>query len=70
MKVLIAPDKFKGSLTAHEVCEAVSRAILSIDANADVVSLPLADGGEGTLDVLSKVLELEPVISSGKGSSF
>jgi glycerate kinase len=51
MKVLIAPDKFKGSLTAREVCEAIRRGLLHRKEFA-VQTLPLADGGDGTRDVL------------------
>jgi glycerate kinase len=53
MKVLVAPDKFKGSLSAQEVCEAVREGLLSADKTFDVVTLPLADGGEGTCELLT-----------------
>lgn len=53
MKILIAPDKFKGSLTAHEVCEITSGALLEADPALDIEVVPLADGGEGTADVLT-----------------
>ncbi len=70
MKVLIAPDKFKGSLTAYEVCDAVEKGLLAANPDITVESLPLADGGEGTLDVLSKVLHLEPVIMQVRDPLF
>ena len=47
MKILIAPDKFKGSLTAKEVCEAVKTGINRLYPEYRLVELPLADGGEG-----------------------
>lgn len=47
MKILIAPDKFKGSLSAEEVCAAIKAGILSKIPDTEVISLPLADGGEG-----------------------
>lgn len=53
MKILICPDKFKGSLAAKEVCSAVERAIHELNPGAIVVSVPLADGGEGTCDLLT-----------------
>ncbi len=59
MKVLIAPDKFKGSLTAREVCSAISEAVKDVYPMAEATSLPMADGGEGTLDILTEVLQLE-----------
>ena len=53
MKILVAPDKFKGSLSAQEVCDAVRQGLLSADKSLMVVSLPLADGGEGTCELLT-----------------
>ncbi|MGW4056777.1 glycerate kinase [Amycolatopsis sp. NPDC004747] len=50
MKVLLAPDKFKGSLTAGEVASAVASGIADVDPAAVVRTLPVADGGEGTVD--------------------
>ena len=50
MRVLAAPDKFRGTATAPEVAAAVARAAIAAGAEADEV--PLADGGEGTLDAL------------------
>ncbi|WP_143264055.1 glycerate kinase, partial [Amycolatopsis kentuckyensis] len=50
MKVLIAPDKFKGSLTAGEVASAVAAGLADVDPSAAVTTLPVADGGEGTID--------------------
>jgi glycerate 2-kinase len=47
--VLIAPDKFKGSLTAAEVGEAVATGIRRARADVQVAVLPVADGGDGTL---------------------
>lgn len=54
MKILICPDKFKGSLTAREVCDAIEQAILEIHPQAGVHSVPLADGGEGTCALLTE----------------
>ena len=52
MKVLIAPDKFKGSLTAREAADAIARGVIAAAPDADVAVCPLADGGEGTLHTL------------------
>jgi glycerate 2-kinase len=52
VKILIAPDKFKGSLTAHEVCNAVGDALLEMDPSHEISKIPLADGGEGTFEIL------------------
>lgn len=59
MKVLVCPDKFKGSLTADEVCNAIQLGLKNFDQSVEVVKLPLADGGEGTLDLLETVLDLK-----------
>ena len=47
--VLVASDKFKGSLTAAAVGEAVSAGIRGVYPNTEVVVVPVADGGDGTL---------------------
>ncbi|WP_332661786.1 glycerate kinase [Aeromicrobium sp.] len=49
-RVLLAPDKFKGSLTASEVAGAVSRGLLRARPDLEVVRLPVADGGDGTVE--------------------
>lgn len=51
VKVLVAPDKFKGSLTALEVCDAVT-SFFSTKKKFEVSKVPLADGGEGTFEML------------------
>jgi glycerate kinase len=56
MRILICPDKFKGSLSAEQVCEAIEFGIRQGDSLYDIVKLPLADGGEGTLEVLQSAL--------------
>ncbi len=52
MKVVVAPDSFKGCLSAQEVAAAISRGVLRAAPDAEVVEVPLADGGEGTVDAL------------------
>ena len=52
MKIVVAPQSFKGSLTAREAAEAMARGIAQVLPDADVVMLPMADGGEGTVDAL------------------
>ena len=55
MKILIATDKFKDSLTAKQVCEGLQRGILRTFPSANIELLSLADGGEGTLETLQLV---------------
>lgn len=53
MKVVVAIDSFKGSLSSIEAGEAAKKGILKAIPKAEVVVRPLADGGEGTVEVLS-----------------
>lgn len=50
LRVVIAPDKFKGSLTAVQAANAIARGVRRSVPDADVCVLPVADGGEGTVD--------------------
>jgi len=52
MKILIAPDSFKDALPALQVCEAIREGVLRALPRAEVQLFPLADGGEGTAEVL------------------
>lgn len=52
MKVVIAPDSFKGSLSAVEVANVMERAISKALPNSEAICVPVADGGEGTMDSL------------------
>ncbi|WP_420460016.1 glycerate kinase [Neolewinella sp.] len=59
MRVLVCPDKFKGSLTAPEAAEALRRGIVRAMPGAEVIVHPLADGGEGSMDLLRGQAELQ-----------
>lgn len=50
MRVIAAPDKFRGTATAREIADAIVRGAVSVGASAE--ALPMADGGEGTLEAL------------------
>ncbi|MDQ4055376.1 MAG: glycerate kinase [Actinomycetota bacterium] len=64
--VVIAPDKFKGSLTAPEVAQAVAKGIAAVAPDAELRLVPVADGGDGTLDAaLGGPFEAAPVTASG-----
>jgi glycerate kinase len=52
MKIVIAPDSFKGSMTAWEATQAIARGVLSVLPNTQIEEIPVADGGEGTMDSL------------------
>lgn len=67
MHVVIAIDSFKGSLTSLQAGSAIKDAALKVDANSDVTIIPLADGGEGTVDALSCCLSGEIIETDVKG---
>lgn len=52
MKIVVAPDKFKEALTARAVAQAIERGIRSVLPDADVDLVPMADGGDGTVEAL------------------
>lgn len=52
LKFVLAPDSFKESMTAKEVCHAMAQGIKKVFPNAEIVEVPMADGGEGTVDAL------------------
>ena len=54
MKILIAPDKFKGSLDAIKVCLAIEEGLRESGKSFESRSVPMADGGEGTCDMLTR----------------
>ena len=63
---VLAPDSFKESMTAKKACEAMERGIRNVFPEAEVIHVPMADGGEGTADALvdgSKGLRIEVTVS-------
>jgi glycerate kinase len=52
--ILLAPDKFKDSLTAPEVCDVITDALLQTTFSGKICAMPMADGGEGTCALLTK----------------
>jgi glycerate kinase len=52
--ILIAPDKFKGSLTAAQTCDAIAGALKEMYPEVRIIKCPLADGGEGTFEILKE----------------
>ena len=57
MKIVIAPDSFKESMTAKEVCEAIEKGMKIALPNAEFIKVPMADGGEGTTQSLVDATE-------------
>ena len=61
MKILIAPDKFKGSLSAAKACGAITKGIKINKSKHEIISCPMADGGEGSIDIINNYLSLKPI---------
>src|SRR5437870_12970180 len=56
MRILIAPDKFKGALGAREVAENIAAGLCDVLRDAKIDIVPMADGGEGTAEIISQAL--------------
>ncbi len=54
MKWMLCPDSFKGSLSAEQAAQAMAEGILAAEPEAEIVRFPIADGGEGTMQVLKR----------------
>ena len=70
MKFVLAPDKFKGSLSGNEFCEVAEVAIRKLFPNAIVVKKPLADGGDGTMEVVRDYLNAKEISLAVSGPLF
>lgn len=71
MKFVLAPDSFKESMTSMEACLAMERGIKKVFKDAECIKVPMADGGEGTVDALvnateGKFIEIEVTNPIGK----
>ncbi len=56
MKIIVAPDSYKGCLSAREVAGVISETIGETCPDAEIITIPLADGGEGTVEILGEAL--------------
>ncbi len=70
MNILIVPDKFKGSLTAKEVCEAVTEGLSQSNVQLSITAIPMADGGEGTCQLLTDYFQGTTVTLDVTGPDF
>lgn len=61
MKIILAPDSFKGSLSALKVAQTMQKAIKDMDGTNDIVLKPMADGGEGTMEAMLSSMRGEKV---------
>lgn len=65
LRVVIAPDSFKGSMTAPEAAQAMARGWQVARPDDEIISIPMADGGEGTLDIVHQATPGSEVVSIG-----
>jgi glycerate kinase len=69
-KCLVIPDSFKGTMTSIEVCSIMNAAILKHFPDCEVISIPIADGGEGTVDCFLQAFGGEKISIKAKGPFF
>lgn len=60
-KIVVIPDSFKGTLTSTEICKTIKNKIRDHFPLCNIVGLPIADGGEGSIDCFLKALNGERV---------
>ena len=66
-KIIIAPDSFKGTMSSAKVCEIIERSVRRRVPGAEVLSVPIADGGEGSVDAFLRAAggEKKPINVTG-----
>ena len=69
MRFLFAPDSFKGSLSAVRICEILTASARARFPDAECISVPIADGGEGTIDALLSIVPGERISETVTGPS-
>ena len=62
-KIIIAPDSFKGAMSASEVCEIIGEEAKKAFPEAEIIKIPIADGGEGTVDAFLSIFGGEKVFA-------
>ncbi len=66
-KFILVPDSFKGTMSSTEICNIMSDEILKQIPDAEIVSIPVADGGEGTVDCFLQAIKGEKIKTAVKG---
>ena len=59
-KCVVVSDSFKGTLSSLQICSICSRRIRAVFPDCDIITLPVADGGEGTVDCFVSALGASP----------
>ncbi|MDF2942093.1 MAG: glycerate kinase [Herbinix sp.] len=69
-KFLLIPDSFKGTMSSEEICSIMEKAIRQTYPDADIISIPVADGGEGSVDAFLRAMGGDRVTVTVKGPFF
>ncbi len=69
-KIVVVSDSFKGSLSSKQICEIVSQEVKAFFPACEIVGVPVADGGEGTVDCFLASLPGEKIMVEVKGPNF
>ena len=69
-KVILVPDSFKGTMSSAEVCSIMSKAVRLHFPKAEILSIPVADGGEGSVDAFLSAVGGRKVRVTVKGPYF
>lgn len=69
-KIVLVPDSFKGTMSSQEICCIMKKEILSFFPQAQVLSVPVADGGEGSVDAFLAAVGGEKITLAYKGAIF
>ncbi len=69
-KFLLIPDSFKGTMSSEEICAIMEKAIRKNQPEADIITIPVADGGEGSVDAFLRAMGGEKINVTVKGPFF
>ncbi|MDD2993659.1 MAG: glycerate kinase, partial [Pygmaiobacter sp.] len=69
-KIVLIPDSFKGTMSSGEICSIMKQAILRHLPSAEIVSIPVADGGEGSVDAFLAAMGGRKIPVTVKGPYF
>jgi glycerate kinase len=69
-KILLIPDSFKGTMSSGEICSIMESKILEHYPEAQIVSIPVADGGEGSVDSFLAAVGGQKITTTVKGPFF
>lgn len=70
MKFVFMPDSFKGTLSSAEVCQVLDKTVREVFPDCETISLPVADGGEGSVDCFLAAIEGEKIYITAKNPFF